>query len=53
MDKSYMSEDVSQINKRRVKNYKEGNSSLFILPKNQCLKCRMPVITIATWCSLQ
>ena len=28
-----MSEDVSQINKRRVKNYKEGNSSLFILPK--------------------
>lgn len=29
-----MSEDVSQINKRRVKNYKEGNSSLFILPKS-------------------
>ena len=53
MDKSYMSEDVSQINKRRVKNYKEGNSSLFILPKNQCLKWRMPVITIANWCSLQ
>ena len=50
-----MREDVSQINKRKVKvkNYKEGNSSLFILPKNQCLKWRMPVITIATWCSLQ